>query len=248
MRLHIISDIHAEFADYQPAQTEADVVVVAGDVHVGRNGRTWIRTNFPLQPVIYVLGNHEFYRNALPKLTEDLERESNGSHIHLLENRAVNIGGITFLGCTLWSDFKTGGDPAAAKIAAEETMSDYHLIRVSPEFRKLRARDTERLNARSVEWLKQTLSNCEPARTVVVTHHAPSARSIPPCHAGSILNGAFASDLEPLVTGSGVPLWIHGHTHHCVDYRLGTTRVISNQRGYPDALVQGFVPDLVIEV
>ncbi len=240
--------MHVEFGDFQTLTTDADVVVVAGDVHVGRKGRAWLRENFSTQPVVYVLGNHEFYRHALPKLTEELERESEGGHIHVLENRTVEIGGIRFLGCTLWSDFKVNGDAHAAKLAAEETMSDYHLIRVSPEFRKLRARDTELLHARSVEWLKQELATGDVARTVVVTHHAPSALSTPPYHRGSILNGAFVSDLDALVMGSGVPLWIHGHTHHCVDYRLGSTRILSNQRGYPDSLVEGFQPSLVVVV
>ncbi len=46
----------------------------------------------------------------------------------------------------------------------------------------------------------------------------------------------------------GVLLWVHGHTHHCVDYRIGGTRILSNQRGYPDQPAGGFRPDLVLDV
>jgi len=248
MRLHILSDLHIEFSSFEPPRTDADAVVVAGDVHIGREGRSWLRRNFPDNPVIYILGNHEFYRHAIPSLTETLQRESDGSHIHVLENNRVDIGDISFLGCTLWSDFKLTGDTPAAQATAEDAMSDFRLIRVSPKYRRLRARDTARYHAASLDWLKTALSQSDPARTVVVTHHAPSARSIPPYHRDSPLNPAFASDLDSLVAQSGAPLWIHGHTHHCVDYTIGHTRVLSNQRGYPDSPVEGFKPSLVIEV
>jgi hypothetical protein len=42
-------------------------------------------------------------------------------------------------------------------------------------------------------------------------------------------------------------LWVHGHTHHCVDYELGGTRILSNQRGYPRDQTT-FDPGLVIEI
>jgi hypothetical protein len=83
---------------------------------------------------------------------------------------------------------------------------------------------------------------------VVVTHHAPSAQSVPPWHAGEILNAAFASPLDELVRASGVPLWIHGHTHFCVDYQIGKTRVFSNQLGYPRETDPRFNAEAVIEV
>jgi hypothetical protein len=83
---------------------------------------------------------------------------------------------------------------------------------------------------------------------VVVTHHGPSVRSIPPYHAGSPLNPAFVSKLDALVESSGVPLWVHGHTHYNVDYKIGSTRVLTNQRGYPDERAVGFDPGLVVEL
>src|SRR2546421_1539445 len=152
MRLHILCDLHLEFGPVSVPKIEADVVVLAGDIHLGREGRRWARNQFPGQPVIYVLGNHEFYRHSLPDLTETLMRESSGSHIHLLENRAVELSGYTFLGCTLWTDFQLSADPAAAMRAAEDIMSDYSIIEFSPEHRVLRARDTARLHAESVAW------------------------------------------------------------------------------------------------
>lgn len=246
--MHILCDLHLEFGSTRIPPSEAEIIVLAGDIHLGREGRRWARKQFPNQPVIYVLGNHEFYRHSLPELTESLMRETSGSNIHVLENRSVEIGGFTFLGCTLWTDFQLASDPEAAMQYAECIMSDYSIVEFGPERRMLRARDTVRLHAESVRWLRATLARSDPARTIVVTHHAPSARSQAPYHAKSSLEPAFASDLDASIEQSGVPLWIHGHTHHNVDYVIGSTRILTNQRGYPDQLCKGFDPSLVIEL
>jgi hypothetical protein len=166
----------------------------------------------------------------------------------VLENRAVKIAGYTFLGCTLWTDFQLASDPEMAMTNAERMMSDYSVIQFSPERRPLRARDTARLHAESVAWLQDALQQQDCRRTIVVTHHAPSARSEAPFHAHSPLTPAFASNLDDLIKANGVPLWIHGHTHYNVDYRLGSTRILSNQRGYPNQSCPGFDPARVVEL
>ena len=38
MKLHILSDLHTEFASFSPPETGADVVVLAGDIGVGLGG------------------------------------------------------------------------------------------------------------------------------------------------------------------------------------------------------------------
>jgi len=35
MKLHILNDLHIEFEDFDPPATDADVVVLAGDIGVG---------------------------------------------------------------------------------------------------------------------------------------------------------------------------------------------------------------------
>jgi len=248
MRLHILSDLHLEFDPTEIPATGADVVVLAGDIHLGREGRRWAGKQFPDRPVVYVMGNHEFYKHSLPGLTALLKNETDGSQICLLENDAVEINGYTFLGCTLWTDFQLSGNPASAMRIAEETMSDFHVVWFDRENRRLAARDTVRLHSESVAWLRQQLSKGNRARTVVITHHAPSGRAEAPDHANSPLKPAFASNLDSLVEQSGVPLWIYGHTHYNADFAIGSTRVLTNQRGYPDQLCDGFDPSLVVEI
>jgi calcineurin-like phosphoesterase family protein len=45
-----------------------------------------------------------------------------------------------------------------------------------------------------------------------------------------MLSAAYASDLSRLMGKAG--LWIHGHMHHCVDYKVNGTRIVCNPRGY----------------
>jgi predicted phosphohydrolase len=248
MRLQILSDLHLEFGPYEPEPAKADGVILAGDIHAGDGGIAWIRRQFPGRPVIYILGNHEFYRHSIFKLTETLKRETRGSPIHLLENNAVEIGGITFLGCTLWTDFRLSRNQDAAMLAADQGMSDFRLIKDKSGKWLFRPWDSVKLFEESVGWLKTELARHDPTRTVIVTHHAPSPRSIEPFRVGDALNAAFASDLDDFIMESGVPLWIHGHTHYNVDYKIGATRIYSNQRGYPQTVADSFESEAVVIV
>jgi predicted phosphodiesterase len=245
MRLQILSDVHLEFGDYQPESAKADVVVLAGDIHVGRKGVSWIKGHFGNTPVIYVAGNHEFYGGNIPGVLRDLQAATEGSSICFLENASAQIGDITFLGCTLWTDFQLLPDHHGAMLAAAKTMSDFNLIHGRTDW--FQPEDSIKLHQASLRWLKDALGKVDPRKTVVVTHHAPSAKSIPPQHEGSLLNASFASALDGFVEQSGVAWWIHGHTHHCVDYKIGRTRIFSNQRGYPQEPDRGFRPDGMLE-
>jgi len=248
VRLHILSDLHLESGPFEPEPTSADVLVLAGDIHLGRAGLEWIRRHYSGRRVVYVLGNHEFYRHSIPDLTESLKLETNGDHIHLLENDAVEIDGVTILGCTLWTDFLLSGDQDTAMLVADQGIRDFFVIKGKAGKQLFRPWQSVKFFEESVGWLKSELAKHDPARTIVVTHHAPSPRSIPPVHAGSALNAAFVSDLDDFIRESGVRLWIHGHTHYNVDYKIGATRVYSNQRGYANGVLPDFRPRAVVKV
>jgi Icc-related predicted phosphoesterase len=245
-RLHILSDLHCEFDQYRVQTVDADVIVLAGDIDHGTKGLEWARSSFPHHPVIYVAGNHEYYGEALPKLTDELRARATSLDIAFLENDVVEIGGLRFVGCTLWTDLALFGLHPWVTDAVLNTMLDYRSIRVSPQYRRLRPADTIRLHKQSRDWLTTALGEPGPP-AIMVTHHAPSARSLAPRYAEDVVSAAYASQLDQLVEEEAPMLWIHGHTHHCVDYMLGQTRVVSNQRGYRDEDI-GFVPDLVIDV
>ncbi len=248
MKIHVLSDLHLEFRAYDETSPGADVVVLAGDIGTGVRGVEWARAHWPDTPIVYVAGNHEYYGETLPRLTETLRWRAGELGVHFLENDPVEIGGVRFLGCTLWTDFRLTGDVVLARAVAGQVMNDYRKIRITPEYRRLRPDDTAALHARSRRWLEGEAGAGRTTGAVIVTHHAPSLRSVPPEYRADPLTAAFASDLEALVEGSGAALWVHGHMHACVDYAVGDTRVLANPRGYPDEGVRGFDPDLVVGV
>ncbi|GAB1537707.1 hypothetical protein NUACC21_03600 [Scytonema sp. NUACC21] len=71
MKIQILSDLHLEFQPFHIPHTDADVFVLAGDINLGKKGVAWAVENIPSKPVIYVLGNHEYYGAAYPKLVTD---------------------------------------------------------------------------------------------------------------------------------------------------------------------------------
>lgn len=248
MRVQVLSDIHVEFHSFEPPDVDADVVILAGDIHVKDKGLEWAIEKFPHTPVLYVLGNHEYYGAAIPKQLKKIKAQAEGTQVRILENEAVVINNTKFLCCTLWTDFNLFGDPRIAGHEASQVMTDYRKIRVSPEYRKLRSVDTVAFHHRSLRWLRQEVESNQNEKLVIITHHAPSKRSVPQHFCDNILSAAYASHLDNFVAQSKADLWVHGHMHSFSDYTLGNTRVVCNPRGYPDEPTAGFDPGLVIEV
>jgi hypothetical protein len=87
----------------------ADVVVLAGDIHAGARGPGWAREAFPDKPIVYVPGNHEFYGQHWMQLLDPLREMARKHDVHFLENDAVELGGVRFLGASLWADFELFG-------------------------------------------------------------------------------------------------------------------------------------------
>jgi len=249
LNIHVLSDLHVEFGDFVPPVVGADVVVLAGDVHVKNRGLQWILDQKFEVPVLYVVGNHEFYREKFPGLIDKLKIDADGTIVQVLENDSAEIDGYRFFGCTLWSDMELLGDQHGASIAAANTMNDYRLIRLSKTYRRLSPNDTKARHARSVRKLREFLDKGDPARKIVVTHNAPSIRSIADRYRADPVSAAFASNMDDLILEYQPQLWIHGHTHDSFDYKIGKTRVVCNPRGY--AAVEenkGFRPDCTVEV
>ena len=95
MKLHIISDIHLEFSTFEPPKTNADVIVLAGDVGKVGNGIHWARRTFPDKPIIYVIGNHEFYGTQRAETVARMHIDARAAGVHLLDDSEVIIDGET---------------------------------------------------------------------------------------------------------------------------------------------------------
>lgn len=247
MRIRVFSDLHREMEPFDPDSIDCDAIVLAGDIDVKGRGLEWAKTAFNGLPVLYVVGNHEYYGRAYPKHVNDLKQAAFGTNVHVLENDTVTIGSVTFFGCSLWTDFELMGDPRIAGYEATTCMTDYKKIRLSPSYRRMRSIDTATIHRRSRRWLQQALTCHEGQSRVVITHHAPSPRSLLPGYENDLVSAAYASELDEFVAASGANLWIHGHTHNARDYRIGDTRVLCNPKGYPGERT-GWDPRLTVEI
>jgi predicted phosphodiesterase len=252
MRILVLSDLHLEFAGALehfrvPPDLQFDAVILAGDIHSHTRGIDWAARTFAGKHIIYVAGNHEYYGAHLHGLTLEMRKVAARLGVHYLEQDEVVIDGLRILGTTLWTDFALFGADmtAAAMRQAANAMPDFRVIRVGASHGQavranrfetwhagiLQPADTVQLFGRSRKWLADKLAERFDGKTVVVTHHLPSDKSVARRFEADPVCAAFASRLDDLVVQAD--LWVHGHTHDSFDYALGSCRVVCNPRGYP---------------
>lgn len=253
MKLNILSDLHLSRGALPIPRNDADAVILAGDLARPKEAAAWA-SGFA-KPVLYVPGNHEFYGGSIMGAVGELKQLCARTSVRVLDNDEVILGGVRFLGTTLWTDFMLFGDGEKRVAAMQEAlrfMRDFSRIRVgdAPQALFTPADSAALFNAHA-GWLERKLAEAYAGPTVVITHHAPSRKSIHPRFADSLLNACFVSDAERLVEASRARLWIHGHTHDSFDYLVHGTRVLCNPRGYAkDGINENplFDANLMIEI
>lgn len=248
MKLQIISDIHQELGFCELPFDKADIVILAGDINIGIKGVQWALEKFPKTHVIYILGNHEYYKGSYPKTLRKIKDLASNTNIHVLENESIEINEVMFHGATLWTDFSLFGDPIQYGVICQGKMNDYKRIRKDPSYSKLISVDTYRLHMFSRGWLEKSLQASKSEKNIVVTHHAPSIKSVPNEFRKDPITAAYASNLEGTILSLKPQYWIHGHIHSPVRYQIGETEVICNPHGYIDEKYNGYEKELIIEI
>ncbi len=244
-RLFVISDMHREMRRGRPEGPwpSVDVVILAGDIDNGAAGVTWAGTlALDLQvPVLYVPGNHEYYGHEFDSLRASLrEAAAAWPGLHLLDDDELVVGGVRFLGTTLWTDYRAWpGDVWLNQEVARKEISDHRIIRRGG--RLFTPDDALVLHKAARRFVEMRLARPFAGPTVVVTHHGPSLLCRHPLYPSGPLGAAFYSDLSALMLRYAPALWVFGHTHVPLDASVGTTRLYSNPRGYPGEAVP--VPD-----
>ncbi len=235
MKIQLFSDLHLEHSHRHPPfalpATNADVVVLAGDIDNGTRAIDWAEKTFPDRTVLYVPGNHEYYDADFKTAAAALRARARCSaNVRLLDNDELTIDGVRFLGSTLWTDFALLGRQKMDQVIAESLkyVVDFRKIRMGGGL--LTPQQTIDLHRDATAFLQAHLENPFAGKTVVVTHHAPHPGSVHPRWTGNLANAAFVSDLTRLMGKSA--LWFHGHTHDSFDFTVHGTRVLANPMGY----------------
>lgn len=273
-RLWLLSDLHVDASPWTPpAVPPCDVVVVAGDVadDLNRRGIPWLVEHLVPTglPIVYVPGNHEFYRTRWETALARARVTAAEAGIHLLANgEALEIAGARFIGATLWTDYCVGPLPRSAVLEACGArvggMRDHRRIQRRNgsgqvcAFRPVDAAIEHVLQRIRIERL---LAQPFAGPNVVVTHHAPHAASLRHGEWREATDGAYGSDLSEILVGPHAPrLWLHGHVHRPIHHWVMATEVVANPRGIISAFRDrrgiertevenpGFLPSLVLEI
>jgi len=228
MKIQILSDLHLDFSSMRIEENNADLVILAGDIHIGAKGVKWAMYQFDC-PVLYVPGNHEYYMPEweMDQILLEMRYISEGSHVHILDRDSFELDGVRFLGTTLWTDLH---DKPFSGIECGVIGSDTGNICVA-KGKGFTSDIAQPLFEKNKAWLKHELSKPFSGTTVVITHHAPSGQSLHSEFASNPWNSCFITDMEEFM-GDAVKLWVHGHTHSSFDYCVNGTRVVCNPRGY----------------
>lgn len=237
MKIISYSDMHLEFGrNFQPpADVDADLMILAGDMITFRNFEPlgWMLKDWR-KPVLFVAGNHEYYTQRPMDAGESAfkawlaERHPN---VTFLQDESITIDGVHFFGGMMWTDFN--GADHKAMMEAANGINDYRQIML-PNGQLLKPIDTVAHHTSFVTSLERWFAEDLAGKRVVISHHAPVVNPNTQ-YGNSPLMPAFNSlDMVPIIEKYQPALWVYGHTHECDDQMVGRTRIISNQRGYPD--------------
>lgn len=261
MRCHYLSDLHLESQPFPWTLPKGDVLIIAGDL-CHASALDPMRTDLyrvrqrdrvlqfieaatsSFRHVLMVAGNHEHYDGVFEDTVPLLRQHLPG--VTLLDNETIDIDGTLFFGTTLWTDLAGRDEGGMEKI--RRGMGEYFFTKArraneanATNLVKLRPADTLAAHDRSLAHLR-SLAARRPS--VIITHHAPSLQGLNAQHRGNGLDGAFASELDGLITELSAAFWVHGHTHIRKRYQIGDTILLANCRGFDgkDLTARSFSP------
>jgi len=265
MKIHILSDLHNEFLRNGRLNslhkwsgcipdTDADIVILAGDIDTGTRGAEWAinESERLAKPIVYVLGNHEFYGYEYKSLKEEIKHICEGTSVSFLDCGVHVTEGVRIIGATLWTDYEAVENYPLDRVMStiENILADHHKIQFESNSKTIKFKPHHALTQHNTEinGIRKILSEPFNGETVIVTHHGPHPVCQHPAFPINELSAAFHSDLSQLIEQHDIDLWIYGHTHANLDQVINDTRIVSNQAGYPGENVKGFNASLVMSV
>jgi len=225
MQFLAMSDIHVEFHRDKgksflrslDTPEEVDAILIAGDLGnypVLANAVGWLCEKGPR--IILVAGNHDFYFSSFKK-TRELYKSLEEKHENFtfLDNSSTEVEGVAIHGTTLWFP----GGPQNERYS--RGLNDFDVIQ---NFRQHVYKEHKKA--------KKFLWDVVKKGDVVLTHHAPSAKSIRPRYGASNMNCFYFAAMDQLIHEVQPLFWIHGHMHTHNGYYIQKTGVYCNAFGY----------------
>lgn len=263
MKIAYISDLHNDFLRDSglpvpdiDLDEPADILVLAGNIDVQEHGAIYaVKQSQRLGiPVIYVLGNHEFYEAQDEPVEDRIKEIIQGTDVHVLDGQYVIIDGVMFVGATLWSDFMLCGEDKHRRVVNfASSINDYREIWLpdasSPFFlRKLTVDDTIQWHKFERQFIEDTLANHPDCTKVVITHHVPSEECLSEYERRSCLSASYTSRLDGLIERHQPSAWIYGHLDGESRLNIGDTIVCRNVVKHPGltpTIEKAYLPKIV---
>lgn len=250
MKILLISDLHIDDSDQSQhlnriadairlVGQEADALIIAGDLtdlasEKWPGALKWLGHLYPSGQTILFPGNHDYYGENIDTLDQGLETICSSAGCSYGQCRTIVIGDTRILMTTLWTDMRlfeaNGPDAVSHSVwAARQMMPDYGygvIMTGDPEREiTIRPRDTIALHERQKTWLISKLARPWIGKTIVVTHHAPSAAVSGPI---TMLSPCFVSNLDDLIDMYRPHAWFFGHTHWPACLRMPGGTILRN--------------------
>lgn len=250
MKIAYASDLHLEMnkgpslerlIEERPA-----FVILAGDIATSAKQLVDYAERISNEVGCYVLfttGNHEYY-DRIPIQTKDAELHSMTEYnlrVHYLQNGAIILRGVLFVGGTLWTDFAVEGQ--ARKPLEREFirngLNDFKYIKAIRRNGDIRLWTPDYWegfhNVTKVVINETLFHNNKKLPTVVITHHGAHEKTNGDDPYKQSYRSGFVSDLADIYASDHAPdIWVNGHTHERIDFveENGGTRFVSNCYGY----------------
>ncbi len=235
MNIQYASDLHLEFRENKeflrlnPLIPVGEILILAGDI-VSFNSMDehddffqFCSDNFAT--TYWIPGNHEYYHGDLFNRTGQFI-ENIKSNVHLVNNHWMDHGNARIIFSTLWTPIST--DKAWH---IQNGLNDYHLIKDNNS--RFTTHRSNELFIENLAFIKEAITSNEREKCIVVTHHVPTFTNYPEEYKNSILNEAFAVELNDFIQESNIDYWIYGHHHRNIErFKIGNTDLLTNQLGY----------------
>lgn len=267
MKIKVISDLHLDInEDFPFVLNEKDIfTIVCGDISADtKHTMSWLNQN--LTQGIFVAGNHMSYNNLNHSIEYFYSLYQKAyplnAPISFMENQYKIIDDIVFVGGTLWTDYQLFGsqNQETSMQNALKCLNDfeYSKTNISGNLKEEPLLPLARITPKycldvfnkTISFIDKVCNKFPNKKVVVITHHAPSIKSVPKTLKNKEYTPCFASHLDDFILNHpNIKLWCSGHIHSFSDYYIGKCRVVCNPRGYTKYNEEtNFKENFIIEV